>query len=136
MFFDLNKFKAVNDTHGHAAGDEILKQVASRLLEHCRIEDTLCRTGGDEFLYVLVNPKGRDNVARIASSLADTLALPVAFEGQHLVVRPSIGIALYPEHGASAAELIRNADSAMYAAKKASGGSGWAFFGAPNLRVA
>jgi diguanylate cyclase (GGDEF)-like protein len=135
MFFDLNKFKAVNDTHGHAAGDEILKQVAARLLEQCRIEDTVCRTGGDEFLYVLIDPKGRDNIARIASALADALALPVAFEGQQLVVRPSIGIALYPEHGVSAAELISNADVAMYAAKKASGGPGWAFFAAPSLRV-
>lgn len=136
MFFDLNKFKAVSDTHGHAAGDEVLKQVAARLLKRCRSEDTVCRTGGDELLYVLIDPKGRDDIARIASALADALALPVAFEGQQLVVKPSIGIALYPEHGVSAAELISNADAAMYAAKKASGGPGWAFFAAPNLRVA
>ena len=135
MFFDLNKFKAVNDTFGHAAGDEILKCIGTRLLEHCRTEDTACRTGGDEFLYLLIDPKGRENIARIASALVDTLALPVTFEGQQIIVRPSIGISLYPEHGVSAAELISNADTAMYAAKKANGGPGWAFFAAPSLRV-
>lgn len=127
MFFDLDKFKNINDTHGHAAGDEVLKQIATRLLEHCRMEDTVCRTGGDEFLYVLVDPKGRANIERIASALLDTLAVPVAFEGLQIHVRPSIGISLYPEHGKSASESISNADVAMYAAKKSSGSRGWAF---------
>ena len=137
MFFDLDKFKNINDTHGHAAGDEVLKQIAARLLEHCRMEDTVCRTGGDEFLYVLIDPKGRANIERIASALLDALAVPVAFEGLQILVRPSIGIALYPEHGRSASELISNADAAMYAAKKSDGGRGWAFHvGAPTPRVA
>ena len=132
MFFDLDKFKDINDTYGHAAGDEVLKRVASRLLEHCRLEDTVCRTGGDEFLYVLIDPKGRDNVGRIASALVDALGRPVAFEGVQIVVRPSIGISLYPEHGTSASELIAKADAAMYAAKTTRGGPGWAFHdGAP-----
>ena len=132
MFFDLDKFKNINDTHGHAAGDSVLRQMAARLLEHCRVEDTVCRTGGDEFLYLLIDPKGRDNIERIASELLETLALPVVFEGLQVVVRPSIGISLYPEHGTSASELISNADAAMYAAKKARGGPGWAFYeGAP-----
>jgi len=128
MFFDLDKFKNINDTHGHAAGDEVLKQIAARLLEHCRMEDTVCRTGGDEFLYVLIDPKGRANIERIASALLETLAVPVSFEGLQIHVRPSIGISLYPEHGKSAAELISNADAAMYAAKKGSGSRGWAFY--------
>jgi diguanylate cyclase (GGDEF)-like protein len=136
MFFDLNKFKAVNDTFGHAAGDEILKCIGTRLLEHCRTEDTACRTGGDEFLYLLIDPKGRDNIARIASALVDTLALPVTFESQQIIVRPSIGISLYPEDGKSASQLISNADAAMFVAKKASGGPGWAFYAAPSLRAA
>jgi diguanylate cyclase (GGDEF)-like protein len=132
MFFDLDKFKSINDTHGHAAGDEVLKQVAARLLEHCRVEDTVCRTGGDEFLYVLINPKGHENIERIASALLEALSLPVMLEGLQIVVRPSIGISLYPEHGASASELIGKADAAMYAAKKGVGGQGWAFYdGAP-----
>jgi diguanylate cyclase (GGDEF)-like protein len=136
MFFDLNKFKAVNDTFGHAAGDEILKCIGTRLLEHCRTEDTVCRTGGDEFLYLLIAPKGRDNVARIASALADTLALPVTYKGQQIIVRPSTGISLYPEDGKSASQLISKADAAMFVAKKASGGLGWAFYAAPILRAA
>lgn len=137
MFLDLDKFKNVNDTYGHAAGDEVLKQIAARLLEHCRAEDTVCRTGGDEFLYVLINPKGRANIGRIASALLETLALPMVFEGLRIVVRPSIGISLYPEHGKSASELISNADAAMYTAKKSSGSPGWAFYdGAPIPRAA
>lgn len=136
MFFDLDKFKDINDTHGHAAGDDVLKQIAARLLERCRVADTLCRTGGDEFLHVLINPKGRANIERIASALLKTLAVPVVFEGLQIVVRSSIGISLYPEHGKSASELISNADAAMYAAKKSSGSPGWAFYdGAPIPRV-
>jgi len=137
MFFDLDKFKHINDTHGHTAGDEVLKQIAARLLEHCRMEDTVCRTGGDEFLYVLIDPKGRANIERIASALLQTLAVPVAFEGMQILVRPSIGISLYPQHGRSASELISNADAAMYAAKKGGGSRGWAFYeGAPIPRAA
>lgn len=128
MFCDLDKFKDINDTHGHAAGDAVLKQVAARFLRHCRTEDTVCRTGGDEFLYLLMDPNGRENVARIASALLETLARPVVFEGVQIVVRTSIGISLYPKHGKSASELIRNADAAMYAAKKTSTGPGWAFY--------
>ena len=130
MFFDLNKFKEINDTLGHAAGDEVLKQVAARLLKHCRSEDTVCRTGGDEFLYVLIDPKGRENVERIASTLVAALALPMRFEGREFVVRPSVGISLYPGQGTSASELISNADAAMYKAKKTNGGPGWAFYDA------
>lgn len=130
MFFDLDKFKEVNDTRGHAAGDEVLRQVAARLQEHCRKEDTVCRTGGDEFLYLLIDPRGRENIERIASALLAILALPVVFEGSQIVVRPSIGISLYPEQGTSAAELIRKADAAMYVAKNTRGGPGWAFYDA------
>ena len=126
MFFDLEKFEHINDNHGHAADDEVLIQIASRLLEHCRVEDTVCRTGGDESLYVLINPKGRA-IARIASALLEALALPVVVEGLRIVVKPSVGISLYPAHSKSASELISNADAAMYAAKKGSVSSGWAF---------
>lgn len=128
MFFDLNKFKEINDTLGHAAGDEVLKQIAARLLKHCRAEDTVCRTGGDEFLYLLINPKGRENIQRIASTLVAALAMPVHFDDREIVVRPSIGISIYPGQGASASELISHADAAMYHAKKTHGGPGWAFY--------
>jgi len=103
-------------------------QVAAHLLEHCRVENTVCRTGGDEFLYVLINPEGRANIERIASALLVAIALTVVFEGLQIVVKSSIGISLYPEHGKSASELISNADAAMYAATKGSGSPGWAFY--------
>ena len=67
MFLDLDRFKNVNDVHGHAAGDIVLKEVAKRLAQDARDEDTVCRNGGDEFLYLLMNPQGRSNVERIAT---------------------------------------------------------------------
>jgi diguanylate cyclase (GGDEF)-like protein len=130
MFLDLDKFKRINDTHGHAAGDEVLKQVATRLLAHCRSEDTVCRTGGDEFLYVLIDPKGRQHIDRIVSSLLVNLAQPVRIGDTEIAVRSSIGIALYPEHGTCAPELIDHADKAMFGAKRNSGGPGWALYDA------
>ena len=90
MFLDLDQFKAVNDTHGHAAGDTVLAIVAERLLNHVRDEDTVCRNGGDEFLYLLIDPAGRDNVARIAGQLRTTLARPIAVSGLELAITPSI----------------------------------------------
>jgi diguanylate cyclase len=79
-------------------------------------------------LYVLIDPKGRDNIEHIASTLLEALSLPIGFEGLQIVVRPSIGISLFPEHGTSAFELISNADAAMYAAKTIDGSLGWAFY--------
>jgi diguanylate cyclase len=118
MFLDLDRFKSVNDVHGHAAGDSVLKEVAKRLTQDARAEDTVCRNGGDEFLYLLMNPGGRDNVERIAAAVIENLARPIPVGQQHLSVRPSIGIALYPEGGVTGEALIQNADAAMYRAKK------------------
>ncbi len=118
MFLDLDRFKRINDEHGHAAGDFVLKTVATRLLQKARDEDTVCRTGGDEFLYLLVNPQGKENVLRIATDILANIARPMAFNGLDLRIRPSIGIALFPECAATGAELIVQADAAMYTAKK------------------
>jgi diguanylate cyclase (GGDEF)-like protein len=126
MFLDLDHFKNINDTHGHVAGDAALKAIAARLLRCVRDEDTVCRHGGDEFLYLLMNPRGRKNIEHIADSVLRTIAQPVAVAGVELVIKPSIGIAIYPEHGASGDQLITNADAAMYRAKKAT--RGIAFF--------
>lgn len=122
LFLDLDRFKRVNDDHGHAAGDFVLKEVASRLLEHSRDEDTVCRNGGDEFLYLLVNPQGKENVERIASNILTNIARPMTLNGLDLSVCVSIGIALFPECGATGAELIAHADAAMYSAKRADSG--------------
>ena len=127
MFFDLDKFKSVNDSHGHAAGDEVLKQVAARLLGHCRSEDTVCRTGGDEFLYLLMNPRERRDIERIAASLLKKLTQPVEFGDLRLTFDASIGIALYPDDGGTAEKLIANADAAMYRTKTNTGGPAWFF---------
>ena len=127
MFFDLDGFKQVNDTHGHAAGDAVLQAVATRLLQSARDEDTVCRNGGDEFLYLLVDPKGRENLERIACALRRHIAQPIDFDGQSIVVGSSIGISVYPGDGQTVEQLVRNADAALYQAKRQ--GSGHAFFG-------
>lgn len=126
LFLDLDRFKLVNDTHGHAAGDTVLTAVAQRLMRNARDEDTVCRNGGDEFLYLLINPSGREAVAHIAEMVHKTVGLPVELAAKQFRVTPSIGIALYPEHGMSGPTLIAHADAAMYCAKKR--GSAFEFF--------
>ncbi len=118
MFLDLDHFKAVNDVHGHAAGDIVLKEIAKRLAQNARDEDTVCRNGGDEFLYLLMNPQGRDNVERIAAAVIENVARTIHVGEKQLTVRPSIGIAIYPQGGVDGRALIQNADAAMYHAKK------------------
>jgi two-component system cell cycle response regulator len=119
MFLDLDRFKCINDTHGHAVGDRVLKEVAKRLLQHARDEDTVCRSGGDEFLYLLMNPQGTENIERIAGALLKTIGQPIDLGDLQPVINASIGIAVYPDNGTSGEQLIRNADTAMYRAKKA-----------------
>ena len=126
MFLDLDRFKSLNDDHGHPAGDAALKIVAQRLLQYVRDEDTVCRNGGDEFLYLLMNPRSKKNIEHIADSVLRTIAQPVPIEGRELVIKASIGIAIYPEHGATGEQLIAKADAAMYRAKQRS--RGFAFF--------
>ena len=126
MFLDLDRFKSINDDHGHAAGDLVLREVANRLSQHARVEDTVCRAGGDEFLYLLVNPKCTTDVERKAVAVLGDIARTIEVGGRDLVVRGSIGIALYPGDGTTVDQLVRNADAAMYRAKN--GGCGYALF--------
>lgn len=118
MFLDLDRFKLVNDTHGHAAGDAVLTAVAERLMRHARDEDTVCRNGGDEFLYLLINPSGREAVARIAGLVRAAIEAPIGVGALQFTITPSIGVALFPEHSASGQTLIAHADAAMYRAKQ------------------
>lgn len=118
MFLDLDRFKLVNDAHGHAAGDSVLTVVAQRLQSHARDEDTVCRNGGDEFLYLLINPGTREDVARIAGVVRAAIAEPIGLDALQFAITPSIGIALYPDHGSSPDLLIAHADAAMYRAKQ------------------
>jgi two-component system cell cycle response regulator len=118
MFLDLNRFKYINDTHGHTVGDAVLKEVAKRLLQHTRNEDTVCRNGGDEFLFLLMNPQGSENIERIAGNLMKAIAQPIDMGELQSVVEASIGIAVYPDNGATGEQLIKHADTAMYRAKQ------------------
>ena len=118
MFIDLDKFKSVNDTHGHQAGDQVLKIVAERLEAAVRGADTVGRRGGDEFLYLMLEVREDVDVGHAARKILEAVARPCEVDGLSLTVRPSIGIALYPEDGTSASELMANADSAMYRAKQ------------------
>jgi diguanylate cyclase (GGDEF)-like protein len=132
MFLDLDQFKSLNDAYGHTAGDAALKTIAQRLLLYVRDEDTVCRNGGDEFLYLLMNPRSKTNVEHIANSVLRTIAQPVLVGNRELSIEASIGIAIYPEHGASGEQLIARADAAMYLAKERS--RGVAFFDRQQMR--
>lgn len=114
LFMDLNGFKAINDEYGHAAGDEILTTVASRIGARVRTGDIVCRYGGDEFVVVLPNVPGAAAVSRVADVIRERVALPYVIQGieQHLTA--SIGESLYPHDGQSADALLRRADQAMY----------------------
>jgi diguanylate cyclase (GGDEF)-like protein/PAS domain S-box-containing protein len=127
MFIELDRFKTINDSLGHAVGDELLRAVAQRLCGAMRETDTLARLGGDEFVLVLPRVELDSHVAMVAQKLIDTLAAPFCIEGHELHVTPSIGIALYPEDGDAPQTLLRNADAAMHHAKEA-GSDNYQFF--------
>ena len=124
-FIDLDGFKAINDQHGHAAGDSLLVSVGSRLQDALRLTDTVARIGGDEFVVILEELSPRANLADEAQRLADkllaALAPPMVIDGMAHVIGASLGIAVYPDHAQSMDKLIHVADLAMYAAKR--GGS-------------
>lgn len=126
MFLDLDGFKPVNDAFGHHLGDLLLKNVARRLRDNLRSEDTVARIGGDEFV-LLVELAEPEDAATLASQQISLLAQPFQVAGQELRIAASIGIALYPGDGASQHELLRNADAAMYHAK-GNGKNGYSFF--------
>src|SRR4029079_19611254 len=118
MFVDLDRFKTINDSLGHAVGDQLLKEVAARLVNQLRIGDTICRIGGDEFVVVLPEVKRSSDVGHVAQKVIEQLSQPVVIEERDLLVTCSIGIAVYPDDGRDAESLIRNADAAMYHAKE------------------
>jgi diguanylate cyclase (GGDEF)-like protein/PAS domain S-box-containing protein len=117
VLVDLNNFKAINDTHGHEAGDVVLKVVAKRLLASVRDSDTVARMSGDEFVMVLVNQPSLRFTLRMIERLRQSLTQPVSFMHKEIEVGASLGVAVYPHDGHSAADLVRSADVAMYHAK-------------------
>jgi diguanylate cyclase (GGDEF)-like protein/PAS domain S-box-containing protein len=116
LFLDLDRFKEVNDSLGHAEGDALLVQVAARLQALIRAEDTVCRLGGDEFVLLLPEA-GQEGALRVADKVLAAFRQPFPVAGHHLGATVSIGIALYPYDGADFAELLKNADTALYRAK-------------------
>ena len=118
MFIDLDEFKAVNDTLGHTAGDEVLLEMAKRLTACVRGEDTVARLGGDEFSIVLSELRRPEDAGRVAEKIISAVQRPVMIGNTPAGVSASIGIALYPVDGIDAESLLRNADSAMYRAKE------------------
>jgi diguanylate cyclase (GGDEF)-like protein/PAS domain S-box-containing protein len=127
LFLDLDRFKHVNDSLGHPAGDELIRAVARRLSETIRKEDTVARTGGDEFVMLLEELRDVQDAAHLADKLLRVLAEPHHIQGHELYITSSIGISLYPHDGESADILVRNADAAMYQAKS-NGRKTYAFY--------
>lgn len=117
MFLDLDGFKLVNDRLGHHVGDELLKDVAKRLLALVRKSDTVARVGGDEFIFLVNNPQGKDEITDVANRIVNSVSEPAEILGKVLQIGVSIGIAMFPSDGHTSVELIRNADAAMYSAK-------------------
>ncbi|PFG11502.1 diguanylate cyclase domain-containing protein [Marinobacter sp. LV10MA510-1] len=117
MFLDLDGFKLVNDQLGHKIGDDLLKDVAKRLLALVRSSDTIARVGGDEFIFILNNPRGRDEITEVANRIVASINEPIEILGVVVQIGVSLGIATFPADGDSSSDLIINADSAMYAAK-------------------
>ncbi len=118
MFLDLDRFKYINDSLGHAVGDQLLQSVASRLTESVRSTDTVCRQGGDEFVVLLANVEHAEDAALSAQKILDALTVSHRIEHFELHVTVSIGISIYPDNGEDADTLIKNADTAMYQAKE------------------
>jgi len=127
LFFDLDRFKPINDTYGHHVGDQVLQQVARRISQSVRGEDLVGRLGGDEFLAVLTRIRKCEDAARVAHHALKLLGQPYHVEGLEIDCTPCIGISLFPQDGESIPSLIKHADDAMYYAKEA-GGNNYQFF--------
>jgi diguanylate cyclase (GGDEF)-like protein/PAS domain S-box-containing protein len=118
MFIDLDKFKPVNDTYGHGVGDLLLKDVASRIQDCLRESDTAARIGGDEFVILLPTIATQQDASRVGEKILHALNQPFELMGHNLQISSSIGVAVYPKHGADEKLLVKSADIAMYHAKK------------------
>ncbi|MFA5242736.1 MAG: EAL domain-containing protein [Sulfuricella sp.] len=117
MMIDIDRFKLVNDTLGHACGDALIREVGGRLSRCVRPGDTVARLGGDEFMVVMSDMASEDDAATLARHLIETVATPMKLDCHDMIVTASLGVALYPKDGEQAADLMKNADVAMYRAK-------------------
>lgn len=127
LFLDIDRFKNINDSLGHAAGDALISILARRLRGVVRMVDTVARVGGDEFVIVLTDVTRESDITQVLPNLIAAITQPVLVEGQELAVTVSIGISAYPRDGRDVANLLKNADTAMYQAKE-SGRNGFRFY--------
>ena len=127
LFIDLDRFKFINDTMGHEAGDTVLKTVASRIRECLRESDTVARLGGDEFIALVTNLEQSVSAATVADKIVESVSQPIMIGGNAASVSASIGIALFPDDAEDADELMRLSDAAMYQSKQ-TGGQGYQFY--------
>jgi len=117
MFIDLDGFKQINDDFGHDAGDHVLIEVGRRIVNELRQTDTVARIGGDEFIVIMTNIKETKAISQVAEKIINSVNNVIAYQSSQLHVSASIGIAKYPLHGTKGAELMKNADKAMYSIK-------------------
>jgi diguanylate cyclase (GGDEF)-like protein len=117
LFFDLDGFKAINDSFGHPFGDRVLVRLAERIRSSVRDEDTVARVGGDEFVVLLPQVTGAADAARVSRKILDALRAPFRLEGRDVAIDASVGVAVLPEDGVSADALVVAADREMYRAK-------------------
>lgn len=118
MYMDLDGFRAVNDAHGYEVGDALLQTVADRLRENTRGDDTVCRMEGDEFLYLVMGVNDAQTVAKLAKEIVNCIQAPCQLSVGLLSVSPSVGIARFPKDGDRADALVKQAELAMYRAKR------------------
>jgi diguanylate cyclase (GGDEF)-like protein len=114
LFLDLDGFKEINSKLGHSAGDELLRQIALRLVGGIRLSDTACRYGGDEFVVLLTEIGGKEDAFVVANSLRVNLAAPYLIDGASITITASVGISIYPDDASGYGDLIQAADVAMY----------------------
>jgi diguanylate cyclase (GGDEF)-like protein len=123
IYIDLDRFKDINDLRGHRCGDALLESAARRLRDCVRSSDVVARMGGDEFIVATTDAHRSSQIVALAERLATSLELPLLYEGEVLKTSGSMGIAVYPEHGADTEQLLKNADIALYEAKASGRGS-------------
>jgi len=127
FFIDLDRFKTINDSLGHHAGDQLLRSVSRRLKQFARKGDTIARLGGDEFTVILEGVTDPEDAAHVAEKIIELMAPPFKLDGHKIVVSPSIGITLFPNDASDMRSLLKNADTAMYRAKE-KGGNCYQFY--------
>ena len=127
LYLDVDRFKQINDSHGHATGDELLQAVASQLKRCTRQEDTVARLGGDEFVVILSEVDGLDSVAKVLDKIVASFRQRLQAGKLELSASTSIGVSIYPRDGSRVSDLLKLADIAMYRTK-AAGGNGYSFY--------